>query len=128
MRQRLNQLAFLVAAFGAATTDNAWAQTPTPGITLEDLERKALERNPTIGQARADVNAAAGLAKQAGLYPNPSLSAVGEEIARGPIIRGGEIGGGFQQRIVTGGKLGLSRKVAEQEQAIMEEAAKAQRQ
>lgn len=106
----------------------AMAQEPAQPVTLADLERMALELNPTIGQAQADVNAAAGLAKQAGLYPNPVISAVGEEIARGPIIRGGEIGAGFQQRIVTAGKLGLSRKVAEQERAITEEAAKAQRQ
>ena len=98
------------------------------GLTLQDLERIALERNPTIGQARADVDAATGRMKQAGLYPNPVLSAVGEEISAGPIIRGGEFGGGVQQRIVTAGKLGLSRKVAEQEKAITEEAAKAQRQ
>ena len=106
----------------------AIAQEPAQPVTLADLERMALDRNPTIGQAQADVNAAAGLAKQACLYPNPVISAVGEEIARGPIIRGGEIGAGFQQRIVTAGKLGLSRKVAEQERVITEEAAKGQRQ
>lgn len=129
MKQRLYQLARLLTALVAAlATNSTWAQTPPPVVTLEDLERKALERNPTIGQANADVNAAAGLAKQAGLYPNPVLSAVGEENSGGPIIRGGEFGGGFQQRIVTAGKLGLSRKVAEQERAITEEAAKAQRQ
>lgn len=129
MRQRLYRLArVLIALATAMATDTTWAQTTPPVVTLDDLERKALERNPTIGQANADVNAAAGLAKQAGLYPNPVFSAVGEENSGGPIIRGGEFGGGFQQRIVTAGKLGLSRKVAEQERAITEEAAKAQRQ
>lgn len=97
-------------------------------LSLEDLERMAMERNPTIGQAKADVDAATGLVKQAGLYPNPVLSAVGEEISRGPVIRGGEIGGGFQQRIVTGAKLSLDRKVAEKERAIKQESAKAQQQ
>lgn len=106
----------------------AWAQQTAESLTLQDLERMALERNPTIGQAKADVDAAAGRVKQAGLYPNPVLSAVGEEISAGPIIRGGEFGGGVQQRIVTAGKLGLSQKVAQQEKAITEEAAKAQRQ
>lgn len=123
MRKRLYRFVLLLAAPMVAM-----AQVPTPPVTLADLEQMALERNPTIGQAKADVDAAAGLAKQAGLYPNPVVSVVGEEIARGPIIRGGEIGAGFQQRIVTAGKLGLSRKVAEQERAIIEEAAKAQRQ
>lgn len=128
MRQRLYRIAVLTALVGTVATNSIWAQTPPPVVTLEDLERRALERNPTIGQANADVNAAAGLAKQAGLYPNPVFSAVGEENSGGPIIRGGEFGGAFQQRIVTAGKLGLSRKVAEQERAITEEAAKAQRQ
>ena len=123
MRQILYRFALVLAAPMLAI-----AQEPAQPVTLADLERMALELNPTIGQAQAEVNAAAGLAKQAGLYPNPVISAVGEEIARGPIIRGGEIGAGFQQRIVTAGKLGLSRKVAEQERAITEEAAKAQRQ
>ena len=123
MTRKIYRIALLIA-----TPIVAMAQAPAQPISLADLERMALERNPTIGQAKADVDAAAGLAKQAGLYPNPVVSAVGEEIARGPIIRGGEIGAGFQQRIVTAGKLGLSRKVAEQGRAMTEEAAKAQRQ
>ena len=98
------------------------------GRTLDDLERMALANNPTLKQAEAQIAAAAGRAKQAGLYPNPTLSAVGEEVSRGPIIRGGEVGGGFQQRIVTGGKLGLSRQVAEQERLAAEQMAQAQRQ
>ncbi len=119
---------FLPAWIAALVLSSASAQISGQTLTLEDLERMALDRNPTIGQAKADVAVAAGLAKQAGLYPNPTVSAVGEEIARGPIIRGGEIGAGFQQRIVTAGKLGLSRKVAEQGRAITEEAARAERQ
>jgi cobalt-zinc-cadmium efflux system outer membrane protein len=117
MRHILNSL--ILAASVAA------AQTP---ITLADLEKMALERNPTIAQAQTDVKIAAARAQQAGLYPNPTLSAVGEHIATGPIIRGGEFGGAFQQRIVTAGKLGLSRKVAQQEQAVVETAAGAQNQ
>ena len=104
---------------------NAAAQR---GLTLEDLERIALANNPTLKQASAEIAAAAGRAKQAGLYPNPTISAVGEEISRGPIIRGGEIGGGIQQRIVMGNKLGLSRQVGEQDRLAAEQAAQAQRQ
>ncbi len=98
------------------------------GLRLEDLERMALANNPTLKQATAEIAAAVGRAKQAGLYPNPILSAVGEEISGGPIIRGGETGGGFQQRIVMGGKLGLSRQVANQDRLAAEQMALAQRQ
>jgi len=97
------------------------------GLKLEDLERMALENNPTLKQATFEVQAASGRAKQAGLYPNPIVSMVGSEISAGPIIRGGEIGGGFSQRIVTGGKLGLSRRIGEQDRLTSEHAAEAQR-
>jgi cobalt-zinc-cadmium efflux system outer membrane protein len=97
-------------------------------LTLAELERRALERNPTVAQAEQSIAAAAGLAKQAGLYPNPVVAASGEEVAAGPIIRGGEFGGGVRQRIVTAGKLGLDRRVAQQSMAITEEGARAQRQ
>jgi cobalt-zinc-cadmium efflux system outer membrane protein len=110
------------SAAGASTQAN------TVGLRLEDLERMALASNPTLKQATAEIAAAAGRAKQAGLYPNPTLSAVGEEISAGPIIRGGETGGGFQQRIVMGSKLSLSRQVAEQERLAAEQIAQAQRQ
>ena len=124
----LTMLAALPAAIALFGAPAARAQADAAqALTLQDLERMALERNPTIGQARAAVNAAAGRAKQAGLYPNPIVSAVGEEISGGPIIRGGEFGGGFQQRIVTAGKLGLNRRVAEQDQKEIEAEADAQK-
>jgi len=97
------------------------------GLRLEALERMALENNPTLRQAEANTRAAAGRAQQAGLYPNPTLAAVGEEISGGPIIRGGEFGGGFSQRIVTARKLGLSRRVAQQDQKEVEAEADAQK-
>ena len=96
-------------------------------ISLESLERMALANNPTLGQAAAGVQLAAGKKVQAGLYPNPTIGATGDEIATGPIIRGGEIGGGFSQRIVTAGKLGLSRRVGEQDQREAVAEADAQR-
>ncbi|HUS08774.1 MAG TPA: TolC family protein [Bryobacteraceae bacterium] len=103
------------------------AQAGRP-LTLSDLEKMALEKNPTLGQAAAELRAAAARAKQAGLYPNPTIGVTGDEIARGPIIRGGEMGGFFEQRIVTGGKLGLSRRIAEQEQRVSEAVAGGQKQ
>ena len=54
----------------------AAAQAPPgskPGGTLrlEDLERMALEKNPTLFQAQSSIRAAQGRQTQAGLYPNP---------------------------------------------------------
>lgn len=99
-----------------------------PALSLSDLEKMALEKNPTLGQAAAEVRAAAGRTRQSGLYPNPTIGAIGDEIAGGPIIRGGELGGFFEQRVVMGGKLGLSRRVAQQDQRVSEALADAQKQ
>jgi cobalt-zinc-cadmium efflux system outer membrane protein len=87
----------------------------------------ALESNPTLAQAAQNVRAATGRKEQAGLYPNPIIGATGDEVSPGPIIRGGEFGAFIEQRIVTAGKLGLSRRVFEQEELQAEAAAKAQR-
>ena len=59
--------------------------------------------------------------------PNPTIGATGEEISRGPIIRGGEFGGYVEQRFVTAGKLGLSRRIGEQDRLEAEQKAQAQR-
>ena len=83
-----------------------------PGLRLEDLERMALAGNPTMAQARANVLVSAGLARQAGLYPNPTVGYYGDEI-RGGYSGGGKQGGFISQTIVTGGKLGAARRVAQ---------------
>lgn len=98
------------------------------GLTLEALERMALERNPTLAQAAAEIRAAEGRRMQAGLYPNPTVGYAGEEISFGPVMRGGEHGFLLQQNIVTAGKLALSRRVFAMEQNQLEALAKAQRQ
>ena len=81
---------------------------------VDEFERLALQRNPTLKQAHALVQTSAGLARQAGLWPNPSLGYQGEQI-RGGDSHGGEQGGFIQQNIVLGGKLGLRRDVFEQQ-------------
>lgn len=58
---------------GAAGTAAQERPAAAPPLRLEDLERMALERNPTISQARASVRAAAGRQTQAGLYPSPMI-------------------------------------------------------
>ena len=90
-----------------------------PALTLEELERMALAGNPTLKQASAEVRVAAGRAKQAGLYPNPTVGYLGEEI-RGGRSRGGQQGFFIEQAIVLGGKLKLGRQVFEQERVQAE--------
>jgi cobalt-zinc-cadmium efflux system outer membrane protein len=87
--------------------------------TLEELERIALRQNPTLRQAAAEIKAAEGRTLQAGLYPNPTVGYSGEEI-RGGSFGGGQQGFFIEQRIVTAGKLGLSRKVAGHEVRLAE--------
>ncbi len=96
------------------------AQQPPPPptespLTLEQLEAIATERNPTLRQARAAVDAARGRARQAGAWPNPTIGYSGEEIKPGEIIRLGEHGVFYDQQIPLGGKLGLSRRIFERE-------------
>lgn len=95
----------------------AQAQTPSAPaatLTLEELQQIALENNPTLAQATANIRSAEGRKKQSGLYPNPTVGYQGEQI-RGGSQGGGEQGFFIQQNIVLGGKLGLNRKVFEQE-------------
>ena len=85
-----------------------------PALRLKDFEDLALANNPAIKQAESLVRRSAGQARQAGLYPNPSAGYTGEEI-RGGSFGGGENGGFIQQNIVLGGKLGLRRRVFEEQ-------------
>ncbi|MEX2140186.1 MAG: TolC family protein [Pirellulales bacterium] len=83
------------------------------GITLEELQAIALANNPTLAQAAARVDAARGRWLQAGLYPNPSVGYMADEI--GMAGRAGMQGFAISQEIVRGGKLGLQRAAASQE-------------
>ena len=87
-------------------------ETMKASMRLEDLEQIALSTNPTMAQVQANLRVAAGLTKQAGLYPNPTVGYYGDEI-RGGYSRGGKQGGFISQTIVTGGKLGAARRVAQ---------------
>ncbi|HEV2423270.1 MAG TPA: TolC family protein [Terriglobia bacterium] len=119
-----------------ATSGSAEARDSTsgaglaaPALSLADLERMALARNPTLPEAQADVRASEGRKLQSGLYPNPTIGYEGRAINSNAFYRGGEHGLFVEQPIVTGGKLGLSRKVfaTETEQARAEAAAQRQR-
>jgi cobalt-zinc-cadmium efflux system outer membrane protein len=104
------------------------AQSPADAaLTLAELERMALENNPTLVQAAASVDVARGRARQAGLFPNPSIGYTGDEIAGGVTIRGGEHGIFFEQTVPLGGKLRLSRHIFEREVSQAEALVEAQR-
>lgn len=79
-----------------------------PPLSLPDVERLALQHNPTLAQAAAAIDASRGRALQAGLYPNPTIGYQSDQVG----VQGtaGELQGGFvQQTIITAGKLRLSR-------------------
>ena len=88
--------------------------TVTPAKSLEEFEALALEKNPTVREAEAVVEMSEGLARQVGLWPNPSIGYQGEEI-RGGDFRGGEQGAFVQQSIILGGKLRLRRNAIEEQ-------------
>src|SRR5712672_3616982 len=116
-RRRAALLALLVIPVCVLTAAPARAQAPvseSKTITLEELQQMALQNNPTFAQAAANIQAAEGRKKQSGLYPNPTVGYQGEQI-RGGSFGGGEQGFFVKQDIVLGGKLGLNRKIFDQE-------------
>ena len=101
-------------------------ETNQNGLRLADLEQIALANTPTIAQAQANLRVAAGLTRQAGLYPNPTVGYYGDEI-RGGFNGGGKQGGFVSQTIVLGGKLRASHRVAELQTNEVETAGQIQR-
>ena len=79
-------------------------------LRLEDLEKMALEKNPTLAEAKAEIAATKARQLQVALPPNPTVGYAGDEI-RGGAFGGGEQGVFVSQPLVTGGKLGLSKQV-----------------
>ena len=103
-----------------------------PMMSMADFEQIAMERNPTLRQAAAQFEAAMNRSLQAGLYPNPVIGYVQDQIGsfsesqpttngfavKGKPSPGDNVGGFVQWQIVTAGKLRLSRaKFAEEASA-----------
>lgn len=78
-------------------------------LTLGTIEQLARRHNPTLMQAVALIEGEKGKVIQAGLWPNPLLGYVADQL--GQKGTAGEFQGGFiQQKFVTGGKLRLSQE------------------
>ncbi|MEX2288479.1 MAG: TolC family protein [Planctomycetaceae bacterium] len=97
-------------------SDQAW--------TLEALQQLALANNPTLEQARALTWKAYGAYVQAGLYPNPTVGYLADEI--GASGTAGQQGAFIEQEFLTAGKRGLNQNVAAREQQAAQAAMAAQ--
>lgn len=78
------------------------------GLSLADIEKLALENNPTIRQLSASIMKARGFRSQVGLKPNPTIGYFGSQIADAGTDQHGAF---VSQEIVTGGKLSQNRRV-----------------
>lgn len=91
------------------------AASATGPVQVDELVKLAVGRNPRLGKATFAIDTAQGKHVQAGLYPNPVLAVLGDELGD----RTGPIGiitlPQFSQEIVTGRKLSLSQAVAAKE-------------
>ena len=109
----MGTLVLLVSCLLTSTAAVAHAQTTA--LTLTELEQRALEHNPTLAQAEAQVTAAKGRAEQAGRWSNPSIGYTAEEVSNSVTIRGGEHGFLVEQVFPISGKLGATRAIFERE-------------
>ena len=87
---------------------------PAAPVGVDEFVRFAVARNPRLGRATLSVDSARGRYVQAGLYPNPVLAVMDDELGdrTGP---GGIVSAQISQDIVRGGKLRLSQAVAARE-------------
>ncbi|MGH7365528.1 MAG: TolC family protein [Candidatus Rokuibacteriota bacterium] len=101
-----------------------------PDMTVDELVTQALRQNPELAAVRADVDAAVGRLRQAGLRPNPMLDLTGQQNASGPdnnvsvgLIVPLDLNGRKEGRIgVAEGELAIKRvQVAERERRLRAE-------
>ena len=93
------------AEVGADVPDDG----PVGGLTLAELEAAALSANPTLRGAAAAVEKARGIHTQVGLYPNPTVGLMAEDV--GEDGSAGQHGVFASQTFVTADKLRLNRAV-----------------
>ncbi len=104
-------VAFNLSASASQGESSGGSQSPAAGrmLDLHDLQQLAANHNPTLLQARLHVKAERARARQAGLWPNPSVGVISEPLPFAG-VKGEFTGFTIQQQIVTGGKLSLSRQ------------------
>jgi cobalt-zinc-cadmium efflux system outer membrane protein len=124
----LTLCAFLIVAPMSKRSAIASPPQTEPALRLEDLERMALQKNPTIGQAEAAIRAAEGRRVQAGLMPNPIIGYLGEELSARALDQKSEHYVFAEQEVPLGGKLKKSRDVFARERAQAQSGAAAQKQ
>jgi cobalt-zinc-cadmium efflux system outer membrane protein len=108
---------FLVTAvLAAAWLAHAQSNAPTNGaVILEALVKEALEKNPELAFYQAEIAAAKGARKTAGVLANPELSAgVGRKSVRGPGASGDGVAWSvsLMQPFEWPGRLGLRKAIA----------------
>jgi outer membrane protein, heavy metal efflux system len=124
----LTLCAFLIVAPMSKQSAIASPPQTEPALRLEDLERMALQNNPTIGQAEAAIRAAEGRRAQAGLMPNPIIGYLGEELSARAFDQKSEHYVFAEQEVPLGGKLKKSRDIFARERAQAQAEAAAQKQ
>lgn len=121
-----------MAALAAVLAVSATGDTASTNETLSRAEalRLALERNPGIRAAGFAVQAADGRRRQAGVIPNPALSAEVEDFGGSGANRGfdgAQTTVGLEQTIELGGKLGLRKNAAALEMQLADQELAARR-
>lgn len=93
----------------------AWRQSPlsSNALTLEQAEQFAIENNPDLVKAQAEIESLQGKRLQVGLKPNPQIGYLAADI--GEEGTAGQQGGFFSQTFIRGGKLQLNRSIVCQE-------------
>jgi len=84
-------------------------------LMLDDAIRIGIANTPSLRRAGYEVDIAAGMVTQAGLYPNPSIAFEAEALGS-DAGSGGETSYRIEQQFLLGGKLRHARGVAQQEQ------------
>jgi cobalt-zinc-cadmium efflux system outer membrane protein len=119
-----------VVAIGAVATAHAQPASTAPAtrfLTLQELERRALDSNPTVAQADALVRSVLGRRIQADRYPNPIVGYSAEDLTSRDPGRSKHFLWA-QQSIITAGKRKHVQAAVEQERVHAESEKEMQRQ